>query len=39
MRAMALPALGKIVGQWLNGKLMVILWNHRVNLLRVGGEG
>ncbi len=37
MRAMALPAFGKMIGQSLKGKLVVILWNHRVNLLRVGG--
>jgi hypothetical protein len=39
MSAMALPAFGKMVGQSLNGKLVVILWNHRVNLLWVGGVG
>src|SRR5438128_123204 len=27
IRAIALPALGKMVGQSLNGKLVVILWN------------
>ena len=28
MSATALPALGKMVGHSLKGKLVVILWNH-----------
>ena len=38
MRATALPALGKMVGHSLKGKLVVILWNqgrHRVSGSRV----
>ena len=39
MRAMALLALGKMVGQSENARLLVILWNHGVKLLVVGGAG
>ena len=33
MSAMALPALGKMVGQSEKARFVVILWNHDVNPL------
>jgi hypothetical protein len=36
MSAVAVAALGKIVGQSLKGRLVVILWNHPVNSFQVG---
>ncbi len=35
MSAIALPALGKMVGPSEKARLVVILWNHGVKLLRV----
>jgi len=39
MRAVAVAALGKMVGHSLKGKLVVIMWNHGVKLLVPHGGG